>query len=205
MIRFIGARGMNRFAYSPKDDPFLRRDWAQPYGPEALADLAELVAAGAEAGVELTYCLSPGLTIRYSDDADADRVLDKLQSVAALGIRHFGLLVDDVPGRLQHDADIARYTSLAQGQATLANLVFRGLQARVSGATLIVCPTDYTGAVTSRTSRHSAGRSTPASRCCGPAVRSARRPVDAAEACLRAHDGSPPVSTGTTTRSTTSR
>lgn len=145
MIRFIGARGMNRFAYSPKDDPFLRRDWAQPYGPEALADLAELVAAGAEAGVELTYCLSPGLTIRYSDDADAERVLDKLQSVAALGIRHFGLLVDDIPGRLQHDADIARYTSLAQGQATLANLVFRGLQARVPGATLIVCPTDYWG------------------------------------------------------------
>ncbi|MEU1971987.1 protein O-GlcNAcase [Microbacterium sp. NPDC019599] len=145
MIRFIGARGMNRFVYSPKDDPFLRRDWAQPYGPEALADLAELVSAGTAVGVDLIYCLSPGLSIRYSDEADAERVLDKLASVAALGITHFGLLVDDVPGRLQHDADIARYASLAEAQATLANLVFQGLRARVPGASLIVCPTDYWG------------------------------------------------------------
>lgn len=145
MIRFIGARGMNRFVYSPKDDPYLRRHWAQPYGPEALADLAELVVAGSSVGVDLIYCLSPGLSIRYSDEADADRVLAKLESVAALGIRHFGLLLDDVPGRLQHDADIARYTSLAEAQATLANLVFHGLRDRVRGATLIVCPTEYWG------------------------------------------------------------
>ena len=145
MIRFIGARGMNRFVYSPKDDPLLRRDWAEPYSLEALADLAELVAAGTAVGVDLIYCLSPGLSIRYSDETDAERVLDKLESVAALGIRHFGLLVDDIPARLQHDADIARYSSLAEAQGTFANLVFQSLRARVPGATLIVCPTDYWG------------------------------------------------------------
>lgn len=145
MIRFIGERGMNRFVYSPKDDPFLRRAWAEPYAADALAELSELVAAGTEVGVELVYCLSPGLSIRYSDAQDAARVLDKLESVAALGIRHFGLLLDDVPGRLQHDADIERFDTLAQGQATLANAVFAGLIDRVPGATLIVCPTDYWG------------------------------------------------------------
>jgi hyaluronoglucosaminidase len=145
MIHFIGEHGMNRFVYSPKDDPFLRRDWARPYDPTALEDLAELAAAAALVGVELIYCLSPGLSIRYSDPDDAGRVLDKLASVAALGIRHFGLLVDDVPQRLQHDADIARFDSIAQAQATLANLVFRGLGERVPGSTLIVCPTEYWG------------------------------------------------------------
>lgn len=145
MIRFIGERGMNRFVYSPKDDPFLRRAWAQPYEAERLAELAELAEAGARAGVELIYCLSPGLSIRYSDGQDAARVLDKLESVAALGIRHFGLLVDDVPARLQHEADIARFRSLGEAQATLANVVFRGLGERVPGSTLIVCPTEYWG------------------------------------------------------------
>ena len=73
MIRFIGERGMNRFVYSPKDDPFLRRDWALPHDPAALADLAELATAAAPVGVELVYCLSPGLSIRYSDPDDAGR------------------------------------------------------------------------------------------------------------------------------------
>ncbi|MFH8252729.1 protein O-GlcNAcase [Microbacterium sp. B2969] len=145
MIRFVGERGMNRFVYSPKDDPFLRRDWAHPYGAAELAELAELVTACEAAGVELLFCLSPGLSIRYSDEGDAARLLDKFASVAALGIRHFGLLVDDVPQRLQHDADIARYGSIAEAQATLANTAFRGLRDRVPGSSLIVCPTQYWG------------------------------------------------------------
>jgi hyaluronoglucosaminidase len=145
MIRFIGRHGMNRFVYSPKDDPFLRRGWAEPYAADALAELAELVAAGGESGVELIYCLSPGLSIRYSEEQDVARVLDKLESVAGLGIRHFGLLLDDVPGRLQHDADIERFDTLAQAQAAVANAVFAELVARVPGATLVVCPTTYWG------------------------------------------------------------
>ena len=69
-IRFIGARGMNTFVYGPKDDPLVRRRWAEPYDDDALARLAELAAAGAEAGVALVYAISPGLSIRYSSDAD---------------------------------------------------------------------------------------------------------------------------------------
>ena len=81
MIRFIGARGMNRFVYSPKDDPFLRREWAEPYGPEALADLAELVSAGAAVGVR------PRRAIEALDDApDAERRRARLRSV---DVAHF--------------------------------------------------------------------------------------------------------------------
>ena len=38
------------------------------------------------------YCISPGLVIRYSDDADLATLVAKLRSVAALGVDDFGLL-----------------------------------------------------------------------------------------------------------------
>lgn len=145
MIRFIGERGMNRFVYAPKDDPLMRRDWARAYDADDLARIAELAETCAEHGAELVYCISPGLSIRYSSDADADALVAKLASVGALGVHRFGLLLDDIPARLQHDADLARFSSLAEAQSGLANSVFRALRERDSTSTLIVCPTEYWG------------------------------------------------------------
>ncbi len=143
MIRFIGARGMNRFVYAPKDDPAVRRAWREPYSGAELERLAELVAVAAGAGVEVEYCLSPGLSIRYSDPADTDALLAKLDSVANLGVRRFGLLLDDIPPVLQHEADIAAFPDLASAHASLANAV--GARLTTVGHSLAVCPTQYYG------------------------------------------------------------
>lgn len=145
IIRFIGERGMNRFVYAPKDDPLMRREWARAYDSDDLARIAELADTCGEHGVELVYCISPGLSIRYSSAADADALIAKLASVAALGVRRFGLLLDDIPARLQHEADLERYGSLAEAQGDLANSVFDALRHRDPAATMVVCPTEYWG------------------------------------------------------------
>lgn len=144
-IRFIGERGMNTFVYAPKDDPSMRRDWARRYDADDLARIAELVAGCADAGVEFVYCISPGLSIRYSSDADARRLIAKLESVRALGVRRFGLLLDDIPDRLQHDEDLAAFRTLPEAQARLANRLAAALRDGNDAAALVVSPTIYWG------------------------------------------------------------
>ncbi|CAN5791493.1 hypothetical protein BH23CHL8_BH23CHL8_10050 [soil metagenome] len=145
LIDFLGQRGMSTFAYAPKDDPLVRRDWRTPYDGEALARLRELVERCGAVGMDLAWCISPGLSIRYSDASDVAALVAKLGSVAALGVDRLGLLLDDIPRQLQHAEDQAAYGDLADAHVALVSRVFAALPA---GARLIVCPTVYWGAGT---------------------------------------------------------
>jgi hyaluronoglucosaminidase len=91
------------------------------------------------------YCISPGLSIRYSSDADRALLVAKLDSVRRLGVRSFGLLLDDIPERLQHDADVAAFDSIVDAHVALAHHVHVELRAADPDASLIVCPTQYWG------------------------------------------------------------
>jgi hyaluronoglucosaminidase len=142
LVPFIAARGMNTFIYGPKDDPLVRRDWRVPYDGVALTRLRELVATCRAHGVELVYCVSPGLSIEYSSEADAAALSAKLASVAALGVHRFGLLLDDIPLELQHEADRSSFGGLVEAHATLIDRVLARLD---DGQDLIVCPTVYFG------------------------------------------------------------
>jgi hyaluronoglucosaminidase len=142
LVAFIAARGMNTFVYGPKDDPLVRRAWREPYRGEDRDRLAELATCCSEHGVEFVYCLSPGLSIRYSDDTDLEALVAKLETVGALGVRRFGLLLDDIPTELQHPADQQAFGTLADAHVHLIRRVFERLP---KGAELIVCPTVYWG------------------------------------------------------------
>jgi hyaluronoglucosaminidase len=141
-IRFIGRHGMNTFVYGPKDDPLVRRRWREPYDETALARLHEVADVAAEAGVEVVYAISPGLSMRYSSAADLAVLLAKLEQVASLGITRFALLLDDLPPELAHDDDRAAYADLATAHAALSSAVAAGLG---DERALMVCPLIYHG------------------------------------------------------------
>ena len=142
LLPFLAARGMNTFVYGPKDDPLVRARWREPYADDNWQRLASLVEASASNGLTFVYCISPGLSIEYSSDADVAALLAKLESVAALGVSHFGLLLDDIPLELQHAADRAAYRDLVAAHASLVERVAAGLGRE---RRLIVCPTLYWG------------------------------------------------------------
>jgi hyaluronoglucosaminidase len=142
MIEFIAARAMNTFVYAPKDDPLVRRDWRQPYGGSDLERLAELVDRCRGLDVAFVYSLSPGLSMRYSDPADVAALCAKLDTVAALGVDAFALLLDDIPRVLQHAADRSAFDDLVEAHIALVGQVATHLGA---GRRLIVCPTVYSG------------------------------------------------------------
>ncbi|MFF0726380.1 beta-N-acetylglucosaminidase domain-containing protein [Streptomyces sp. NPDC004134] len=95
-LSFYGEHKMNIYVYSPKDDPYLRERWREPYPADELARIAELVERARANHVEFTYALSPGLSVCYSSDADVQALNDKFQTLWDIGVRTFAVPLDDI-------------------------------------------------------------------------------------------------------------
>lgn len=159
LLRFMGRVGMNVYFYGPKDDPFHRERWRDPYPADQIARIGELVTLGRANGVDLWFAISPGLSMTYSDTGDYHALLAKLDAVAAVGVRHVAFFVDDVPETLTHDADRARFASLAEAHAHVITMLKRDLDAR--GLALAVVPTTYTNSFGSKDYLRELGRLVP--------------------------------------------
>lgn len=95
-IDFAASVKFNSYVYAPKDDPFHRDRWREPYPEDRLAQISELAERAAAAHVRFTYSLAPGLSMCYSKPADRDAIQSKLAQLHGAGIRSFALLLDDI-------------------------------------------------------------------------------------------------------------
>jgi len=142
MLERSGGWGMNRYVYAPKDDPFHRERWREPYPEPTRKEFRELVERGREHGVEVGFALSPGLSITYSDPEDRGALLSKLSDWVELGASLLVLAVDDVPTRLAHAADAEAYESLAEAHVDVTKWLRDALPSQVD---LWLVPTEYLG------------------------------------------------------------
>jgi hyaluronoglucosaminidase len=131
VISFLAARGMNAYAYAPKDDARHRAEWRVAYGDTELEHFHELAAHGAALGVRFGFAISPGLDIEYESQTDRATLLRKLQPLRHAGVAWFLLLLDDIPMQ----------PGLASRQAALVTW----LDSALDGAALTMCPTEYVG------------------------------------------------------------
>ena len=143
ILRFEGRHGMNLYIYGPKDDPYHRRLWREPYPAAELKRLSQLENAARDNFVDFSFAVSPGLTITYSSDADFRTLTDKLDSVRRLGVTNFALFLDDVPQQMVHAEDRARFHSLAAAHIALVTRVYNWLKSLSPDYQLTVCPTTY--------------------------------------------------------------
>ncbi|MFE5093930.1 beta-N-acetylglucosaminidase domain-containing protein [Streptomyces sp. NPDC056638] len=95
-LDYYGEHKMNIYVYSPKDDPYLRAKWRDAYPADRLAQIKELTDRAVQRHVEFTYALSPGLSVCYSSDADAQALVDKFQTIWDIGVRTFAVPLDDI-------------------------------------------------------------------------------------------------------------
>ncbi|HET9380883.1 MAG TPA: beta-N-acetylglucosaminidase domain-containing protein [Streptomyces sp.] len=148
-LDFCGAHKMNVYVYSPKDDPYLRERWREPYPAEDLARLRELVERAAERHVEFVFALSPGLSVRYGSDDDARALIGKFASLWDIGVRSFSVPLDDISHtewNCPEDAERFGTGSGAAGaaQAHLLNRVNREFVRTHEGTRpLQMVPTEY--------------------------------------------------------------
>ncbi|HET6773870.1 MAG TPA: beta-N-acetylglucosaminidase domain-containing protein [Acidimicrobiales bacterium] len=152
LLDFHGRFKLNTYIYAPKDDPFHRDQWRDPYPPDRLAALRTLAEAAAGNHVRFTFAVSPGVSICYSDPADLDALTAKLEAVYALGVRSFSIALDDIDHtRWNCDGDAARYgppstEAAARAQVELLNAVQSGFIASHADARpLQMVPTEYRG------------------------------------------------------------
>src|ERR1700694_2251906 len=61
VMSFLAGRGMNAYAYAPKDDARHRAEWRVPYDKAELEHFRELSAYGEAHGVKFGFAISPGL------------------------------------------------------------------------------------------------------------------------------------------------
>jgi len=161
LLRFMGQHKLNLFIYAPKDDPFHRERWRDLYPARQGRELKQLVEAARDSGVRFCYALHPGGTtlaqsVRYSSAEDLALLCAKLDSLRALGVGAFGLLMDDIVDvehleggainqGLYHDEDKRAFPTLAAGQVHLVNAVHAHLEQAGGDLALFFCPTEYKG------------------------------------------------------------
>ena len=144
-IEFFADCNMNTYFLAPKDDPLQRFNWRSPFTAEYLSSTKELIDLGKIHGIDFVLCVSPGLSVEYSNEADVDAVVNRFKQLTDLGAKHFGMLWDDIAWEMAHDSDNARYASTALAHADFTNRVWNKLLSYNEHAQLTVCPMHYAG------------------------------------------------------------
>src|SRR3954454_15771987 len=148
-LRFCAAAGFGTFVYAPKDDPFHRRRWREPYPAAELARIAELARTADSLGLRFVGALHPALDMRYAEAAEHAALAAKATQLHEAGVREFAVLFDDVPYEVG-PADAAMFGSGAAGLgaahgATVRRFVDGFLRPHGISRPVLVCPTDYAG------------------------------------------------------------
>lgn len=146
MLELMSSYGMNTYYYAPKDDPYHRDKWQELYPEKELSQLAELSVLCEENFVDFYFCIAPGLSMKYSSEEDYESLICKAKQLYGIGIRNFGLLLDDIPENLWFDEDKAAFDGEAvNAHINLANRFRNSLKELDGGCRLTVCPLQYHG------------------------------------------------------------
>ncbi|MBR2216192.1 MAG: beta-N-acetylglucosaminidase domain-containing protein [Selenomonadaceae bacterium] len=128
MLKFCGEQGLNAYIYAPKDDPYHKERWREPYPADKARELAELVAFAKENQVEFIFAVSPGADLQYEGLAavtDQGIFRQKLEDMYQLGVRRFAIFFDDIKGMTEKsDVNAAD----GKNQAKFINDVERGFR-----------------------------------------------------------------------------
>ena len=131
---FYGKNKLNVYIYGPKDDPYHRHQWREPYPEKEAQLISELAKAAAANKVDFVWAMHPGGDIQWTE-ADLNSSVQKLEWMYALGVRAFAIFFDDIFGAEQSKGD---------RQAEYMNALNREfVQKHPDVAPLILCPTQY--------------------------------------------------------------
>lgn len=130
---FYGKYKMNTYVFGPKDDPYHRARWREPYPAQEAARLKELVDAAHRNKVKFVWAIHPAGDIKWCLE-DSVNVANKLEKMYDLGIRSFAVFFDDVWGE----------GARGEKQAGLLNYLTDVFVRKHSDVEpLIMCPSQY--------------------------------------------------------------
>lgn len=146
MLELMSFYGMNTYYYAPKDDPYHRDKWDILYPEKELSQLSEISDLCRENFVDFHFCIAPGLSMKYSSEEDFDKLACKVKQLYGIGIKKFGLLVDDIPENLCFEEDkIAFDGEAVNAHIYLINKFYAFIKDLNSECGLTICPLVYHG------------------------------------------------------------
>ena len=131
---FYSKYKMNTYIYGPKDDPYHSSpNWRKPYPEKEAENIRNLVEEAKKNKVDFVWAIHPGKDIQWNT-TDRDLLLQKFESMYALGVRSFAVFFDDIKGEGTNP----------QKQAELLNYVNKHfVEVKKDVTPLIMCPTEY--------------------------------------------------------------
>jgi hyaluronoglucosaminidase len=161
MMDFMGAHHFNTYVYAPKDDPYQRKQWSQPYPQANLREMQTLVETAARDGLHFVYSVSPGLpapiqgegttqddlnrSMTFSAPDDRDRLAAKIDQLRGIGVHEFLLSFDDVQESLKPADQSVYSTSLSAAHVSVANDLYQREKQLNPDFQLWLAPTSYYG------------------------------------------------------------
>ena len=139
-FEFYGRNKMNFYLYAPKDDPLHHGAGCyEPYPPEKAEELRRLVAVARANHVRFVWAIHPSNTVNWNVNDGRDQMnalIRKLESMYEIGVRDFGVSVDDSFGEI----------SRAERQVQLCNYIVENFIRKHPDVnqSLVMCPTGYT-------------------------------------------------------------
>lgn len=108
LFRFMARYKLNAYMYGAKSDPYHSRYWDKAY-PEKITDeerrlglmtqdmLCQLTDVAHQTKVNFIWAIHPGQSFTNANSHDVlDRIMSKFEKMYELGVRQFGVFVDDV-------------------------------------------------------------------------------------------------------------
>ena len=97
VIELASHLNIDEYVYAPEQDPYVgSSDWFMPYPHDSADLIKELMAACSRNGIVFTWCIRPDKDYSWSD-ADYNLLLGKFEMMHYMGVRSFGIILDDVP------------------------------------------------------------------------------------------------------------
>ncbi len=145
VMSLMAKYGMNTFYYAPKDDIYHREKWRDLYPEKELKSLEQLYTFATENELDFAWCIGPGLTYKYTSEGDFNLLIEKIKSIYNIGVRTFGLLLDDIPWEFQYEDDKESFDGIVDAHIYLINKTYKALKEIDNEIKLTVCPTQYSG------------------------------------------------------------
>lgn len=117
MMNFCRTHSFNAYIYAPKDDPYHRDKWREPYPAAQFAELKKAIDAAKTNHIRFIFAVSPGKDLRFSGEkgqADLNAMLNKFEAVYKLGVRDFAIFFDDIEDK--NGTGQARFINAVQAE-----------------------------------------------------------------------------------------
>ena len=136
LLGFCKEYNLNAYIYAPKDDPYHRDKWREPYPEDKLNELKHLAEISIKNNIHFIFAISPGADLNYEGEKgeqDFQSMLNKLDMMYNIRIRNFAIFFDDLIGEQS-----------GENQANFLNRLQKVLNQKYKGIyPLITVPTDY--------------------------------------------------------------